>query len=198
MTADLIIARSPLEEWTSAFARMPAGIALREVRPLTQLSLHLFGDGPAAEAVAGVLGTALPTTPCTYRATPDIAVLWMSPREWLVLAPPAGRPELARSLRAAVGPDAGAIVDVSAQRTTLDLSGPLASEVLARGCSIDLHPSVSPAGTCAQTLLALARVVLLVRDDTATEFRLLVQSSYAAYIAAWLLDACAEYRDTRS
>ena len=52
------------------------------------------------------------------------------------------------------------MTDVSAQRTTLELSAPGARDVLAQGCSLDLHPRAFGPGDCAQTLLARAAVIL--------------------------------------
>ena len=81
-----------------------------------------------------------------------------------------------------------AITDVSAQRTAITIAGDGAEEVLLQGCSIDLHPSVSPAGACFQTLLAQAGVILVVRRPL-VDYRILVRASFAAYLAAWLVDA---------
>jgi sarcosine oxidase subunit gamma len=71
--------------------------------------------------------------------------------------------------------------------------------VLATGCAIDLHPRAFPAGSAAQTTLGLAGVVLLALDDGvdggATHYHVLVRSSFARYLAAWLLDAASEYTD---
>ena len=55
--------------------------------------------------------------------------------------------------------------------------------MLARGCALDLHPSVFPPGSCAQTLLARAQVILYRTDEEA--FRLLVRPSFADYVRAW-------------
>jgi heterotetrameric sarcosine oxidase gamma subunit len=88
-------------------------------------------------------------------------------------------------------PPAGEGVDVSAHRTTLELHGPRARDVLMTGCSIDLYPPAFPVGACAQTLLAQAQVVLhRVAPDT---YRLLVRASFAGYLADWLLDAMVEH-----
>jgi sarcosine oxidase subunit gamma len=102
--------------------------------------------------------------------------LWLGPDEWLVLG---GREQ--------DYPDAWAAVDVSANRVCFELSGPAAADVLARGCALDLHPSVFPPGRCAQTLLARAQVILY-RTEEQT-FRLLVRASYADDLRAWLRDA---------
>jgi sarcosine oxidase subunit gamma len=63
--------------------------------------------------------------------------------------------------------------------------------LLAHGCALDLRPRVFGPGRCAQTLLARAGVVLMARDGD--EFLVFVRSSFAGYLAAWLLDAAAEY-----
>lgn len=184
MTADPIPMRSPLNGWEATFT----GVRLAEVPFLTQLGLRLDKPGPA---VAKALGGDLPVEPCTAVTIGDLRVLWLGPDEWLVLAGPGRQRELEDQLRAAIGDEHGAVVDVSAQRTALSVTGPAARTLLARGCAIDLDPRVAPAGTCVQTLLARAGVTIVVRDD-GTGFLLLVRASFAEYLAAWLVDAGAD------
>ncbi|MFK4038612.1 2Fe-2S iron-sulfur cluster-binding protein [Nonomuraea wenchangensis] len=76
-------------------------------------------------------------------------------------------------------------VDVSDQRTVLELSGPEAEEILITGCPLDLHPSVFPGH--AQTFLGRASVLLERR--AADNYRVYVRSSFTRYLAEWLLDA---------
>ncbi|MEO5983368.1 MAG: sarcosine oxidase subunit gamma family protein [Pedococcus sp.] len=175
---------------------LPAGVRVRELPLLVQLDLRLDPTGPAAAAVAAVLGVAVPQDACTAVTAGDVSILWLGPDEWLVVAP-AERTDLLESLDAAVAGQ-GAVVDVSAQRTTISLSGPKARDLLSHGCSTDLHPRVALRGTCVQTLLALAGVVLVVRNDTATDFWILVRSSFARYLADWIVDACTEYQQDPS
>jgi sarcosine oxidase subunit gamma len=94
-------------------------------------------------------------------------------------------------LRETLGQQPGSVVDVSAARTTLELAGPRARDVLEHGCALDLHPRAFGPGQCAQTLLAKANVVLHQVDDAPT-YRLLVRPSFARYLVAWLLDAMTE------
>ncbi|MFC8502145.1 sarcosine oxidase subunit gamma [Pedococcus sp. NPDC057267] len=192
---------SPLQGYAGRLAELPQGVTVREVPFLTQLDVRVDPAGPEAAEAARVLGVALPTTANTAVSGADgVEVLWLGPDEWLVVAPP-DQAALEPALREALG-SAGVVVDVSAHRTTIAVSGPLTRDVLARGCSLDLDPRVSPAGTCVQTLLALTGVVLVVRDDVTRdgggEVRLLVRSSFARYLADWLLDACREYEDDSS
>jgi sarcosine oxidase subunit gamma len=83
------------------------------------------------------------------------------------------------------------VVDVSAQRTTLLVAGPRARDLLAMGCALDLHPRSFGEGTCAQTTLAQAQVVLVGREGGA--FWVLVRASLAAYLVDWLFDASIEF-----
>jgi sarcosine oxidase subunit gamma len=148
---------------------------LRELPFLAQLDVR--SDAP---------GTSLPTEPNTVVGDATRAALWLGPDEWLVVGPPGSEPELEAELRGL----GASIVDVSANRTTLELRGPRARKLLEFGCPIDLHPRVFGPGRCVQTLLARANVLIwYVTDDPEPVYRILVRPSFAAYFAAWLADA---------
>jgi sarcosine oxidase subunit gamma len=61
----------------------------------------------------------------------------------------------------------------------LELSGPSAKDVLAKGCSLDLDARSWSVGSCAQTLLARAQVILHERAETTG---ILVRPSFAEYL----------------
>ena len=180
-----MIRRSPLDE-------VSLSDGLRDLPFLAQLDLRLDpNDGAARDAVESVIG-ALPIEPNTVHGGADAAVLWLGPDEWLVVGPPDGESALQSQLQDALRDQAGrvAIVDVSANRTTLELRGPRVRELLEFGCPIDLHPRAFGRGRCAQTLLARANVLIwFVTDEPEPVYRLLVRPSFAAYVAAWLADA---------
>jgi sarcosine oxidase subunit gamma len=196
VTVDQIARTSPLGSRAAQLRATPAGIRLEEVAFLTQLSLRLDADGPALAAVEGVLRQELPVRPCTVSRADERTLLWLGPDEWLLVGRPGEQAELQRALRDALAPFLGAgpstVVDVSAHRTTIDVRGTLARDLLAKGCSLDLHPNVLTSDRCASVLLARAPVVLVPHED-AEGLRLLVRSSFAGYVADWLLDACTEY-----
>lgn len=188
---------SPLSAWTARLAELAPAVRVAERPFLTQLTVRVR-EGQARAAIGAALGVELPSAPCSFNqgTSPygELEVLWLGPDEYLVLARPGVQQGLEDVIRAALGDAAGAVVDVSAQRTTLALSGPRVRDVLAHGCAIDLHPSAAPTGTCVQTLLAQTGIVLLISDAGRDEFTLLVRSSFASYLAAWLIDASVEYR----
>jgi sarcosine oxidase subunit gamma len=151
---------------------------------------------PADVSGAEVLGTLLPTTPNTWVATAAGRAIWLGPDEWLLTSTAQAPDELTGRVRQAVGPLGGAVIDVSAQRIGIRLTGPRAREVLAKGCSIDLHPRVFDCGSAAQTTVGLAGVILLALSGAGSdqgEYLLLVRSSFARYLADWLLDAAREF-----
>jgi sarcosine oxidase subunit gamma len=115
-------------------------------------------------------------------------VLWLGPDEWLVVAADGEERALTAILAEAIGAE-GSVVDASANRTGLELSGVQAREVLATCCALDLHPRGFGPGQCAQTLLQKAGILIEQRtDDT---YLLLVRPSFAAYVAEWLIDGMA-------
>jgi sarcosine oxidase subunit gamma len=163
-----MIRRSPLD-----------GVALsdgvRELPFLAQISVRTKAPG-----------SDLPTEPNTVTGDASRAALWLGPDEWLVVGPPGSETALETDLRAA----GATVVDVSANRTTLEIRGRGVRELLEFGCQIDLDPRVFGPGRCAQTLLARANVLIwFVADDPEPVYRLLVRPSFAAYLAGWLADA---------
>ena len=158
----------------------------------TLVILDLRGDpvDPAfVAAVEGALGASPPSTPNTVTAGVAASLLWLGPDQWLVVAPAS---DLARRLETALGGLHHSLCDVSAGRLALELAGPEARTVLAKGMSLDLHPRVFKPGSCAQTALARVPVVLQQLDD-APRYLLYVRRSFAPYIKAWLDAAMAEF-----
>jgi sarcosine oxidase, subunit gamma len=191
--AETLTATSPLQGFSDKFADIPPSVKLREEPFVAMVDLWADPDGPAASQAAAILGLELPTTPSSYVSNDTLTAIWLGPDEWLITAATRSAPTLEAQLRAVVGEHGGAAIDVSAQRTTLRLSGADARDVLAKGCSLDLHPTVFTKGTAAQTMLGLAGVVLIALDDAGTDYRILVRSSFARYLADWLIDAAEEF-----
>lgn len=176
----------------------PAPLA-RFARPLADVSIQSGGslslrEEPFASqlTVRAVAGTGRPALPAVNAVGGfgDGYLLGLGPDEWLAIGAPDTAGRLEADLRAWLGPWLGAVVDVSAQRTTLVASGPSVRDLLARGCALDLDPGSFGVGRCAQTMLAHAQVVLY--RSGPDEFRLLVRPSFAAYLTTWLLDAASD------
>jgi sarcosine oxidase subunit gamma len=191
--ADTLERKSPLQPWAARFAQLPNSVVVVEEPFATMVELRVDPTDAGGAAAVALLGVDLPTTPSTYAQGVDTAVFWLGPDEWLVTGTALTGPALEAGLREAVAPHGGAAVDVSGQRTTLRLGGARSRDVLAKGCAIDLHPSVFGRGAAAQTTLGRAGVIVCTVDGGGADYRILVRSSFARYLADWLLDAAEEY-----
>jgi sarcosine oxidase subunit gamma len=170
-----------------------AGVSLGE--RAFQGHVNLRGDPADAaflDAVQGVLGVGLPTQPNTVAEGDGVASLWLGPDEWLLITPPSMEARLADGLRDALGDTFAAVTDVSGGQTVITIQGPHARDVLAKGCSLDLHPRVFSPGLCAQTLVAGVGAIIRQIDEKPS-YDLIVRRSLAEYLAHWLEDAAQEY-----
>ena len=152
-------------------------------------------DPGLAEAVGNVLGTGLPLRPNTVAAAGETLVCWLGPDEWMAVVGAGREGELISSLRSALGGRRAAATDTTGNYTTINLSGRRARDLLAKGCTLDLHPSVFAPGQCAQTNLAKAAVLLIPRsnDRSFQSFDVVVRRSFADYLAHWLEHSGREY-----
>lgn len=196
--AETLYRMHPLAAWQPALAeltRQVRGLTVQAEDGVAAVDLRLDPTGPGAAAAGRSLGAALPLEPNTWTHTGDGQIIWLGPDEWLVTSAGAQPDAFEEELGWVVSAFDGAAVDVSAQRTCLRLRGPLARELLSFGCALDLRPRAFPAGSCAQTTLGQAGVLILAlgRDD----YRLFVRQSFAGYLAEWLLDAAEEFRPVR-
>ncbi|WP_100501801.1 sarcosine oxidase subunit gamma [Geodermatophilus chilensis] len=170
------------------------GVALRELPFLGMVSIRVEPGSVASARLGERLGAALPEACGQVTSSGPHSALWLGPDEWLVVSE-ADPGALAADLRDALAGDRGAVVDVSANRTVLELSGPAAREALEKGCPVDLHPrSFGPGRAVATTL---GPVPVLLWQTGGTTYRVLPRSSFADYVARWLLDAATEYEGPR-
>jgi sarcosine oxidase, subunit gamma len=193
VTAEFLARSAPLGAWGDELAALPDGLQITPWPFVAMADLRLDPSGPAAAAVAAYLGAYLPSAPSTFVDGETATAIWLGPDDWLITSPFCTPDGLESALREAVGGD-GAVVDVSAQRTTLRLRGEHVRDLLAGGCSLDLHPRVFRRGAAAQTLLGGTGVLLMALDDTGTSYQIVVRSSFAGHLTRWLLDATTEYR----
>lgn len=188
-------ARSPLAHLEAAMERGSIagerGVTLRERAFLTMVTVRVAVDQPAASRMTAVLGTALPSECGAVGDGPEHQVLWLGPDEFLVISE-TDAATLTTQLVGALSDGSGLVVDVSANRTTLELSGPSARAVVEKGCALDLHPRAFHAGTAVSTMLGLVPVILWQTDDLPT-YRIMPRGSFADYTARWLLNAMAEF-----
>ncbi|MEO6827913.1 MAG: sarcosine oxidase subunit gamma family protein [Microbacteriaceae bacterium] len=187
--------RSPLQHLTGELAAAsvpgPRGVSLTERAFCTMISVRVGPRTPAAARLEQVLGAALPKPGGTVTASAEYQVLPLGPDEFLVFSATEDDALTAR-LTEALGEDPGLVVDLSANRTTLELSGPSARAVLEKGAVIDLHPRAFGPGSAVSSTLGPVPVILWQTDD-APSYRILPRASFADYTARWLLHAMVEF-----
>ena len=183
----------PLQAWSSAFAPLPDPVGITVEPFVAMVDVRLGSVGPETRTR---LGVDLPTIANTWVPADAGRAVWLGPDEWLLSSTTETPEEFEARVRAAVLPLGGSATDVSAQRIGLRLTGARVRDVLAKGCSIDLHPRVFGRGSSAQTALGQAGVVLLALSGTGDDYVVLVRSSFAGYLADWLLDAALEFTHT--
>lgn len=174
--------RSPLAHLADTLAAASSdAVSLREAPFLAQVDVR-----------AGEPSALLPAEANTVREARGRRALWLGPDEWLVVGAAGEERAIEAELRGALGDGLAALVDVSANRTALELSGPRARDVLMKGCALDLHPRALGPGRCAQTAIARTQVIL---EQLSAEpaYRLHVRPSFAQHLALWLLDAMEEF-----
>ncbi len=186
-------ARSPVLTLTER----PA-VSLAERRPAALLRLFAdVDDAAAASALRRLIRLAPPPAANTAIAGDGCALLWLAPREWLLVCEVEDPGIDEARFAAALAHTSGTVVDVSHAYTVAAIAGEGARELLAKGVPIDLDAAAFAAGACAQTCLGDMSVLLHARHAQAID--LYVGRSYAASLWEWLVLSAAElgYRVAR-
>lgn len=190
------LAHVDLDAYVRADGDGRTGVRMTERQANGRISLRGDpGDRAFMTAVGQALDMVLPTDPNTSASAGRATALWLGPDEWLLITEADEAANTLAGLRDALAGVAGAVVDVSDASTVIGFAGPRARDVLAKGCTLDLHPAVFGPGRVAQTLVAQADVILYRIDDGADEaaFDIHVRRSFAEYLWLWLADAALEY-----
>jgi len=169
-----VTARSPLDERSDDLDLLDA----RELAFVSQLDVRM--DPPTAARLG------FPAAPNTATTTDDRDVLWLGPDEWLVVGGPGAAGSIAAELGSSLAGLHHSVVDVSANRLLIELTGPSRHDLLASACPIDLHPRSWGDGRCAQSVFGAAQVLLHEREGAT---RLHVRPSFANYVVDLLLAA---------
>lgn len=168
-----------------------AGVVIREAALKGHLNLRGNPDDESfAAGVESVLGVKLPTQPGRYETSGETSIYWLGPSEWLVIVVGGSEGEVEARLRQTLQGHIS-IVDVSGGQTLLNVSGEGVDTVLKKTSVYDFHPSHFGVGRCVQTTFAKATALVSKKNDGS--FDLVIRRSFADYLAAWLLDAGAEF-----
>jgi sarcosine oxidase, subunit gamma len=168
-----------------------ATVAIRELPGLHTIDLRVAPGTSAQVAIAEALGIDLPGKPGKVEGGPanDSHSFCLAPDWWLLV----GLPEAERKLAPLRSRDDYhfSVVDVSGQRTTIELEGPKVRDVLAHLWEQDLREKNFPVGSVSQGLMAKAPVI--VSHIAPFRYRVMVRSSFAVHLWKALVDAAEEW-----
>ena len=122
----------------------------------------------------------------------DFRVLRVGPGEWLAVSGLLRGDVLRERLDHYLRGDSVAVLDWSCALKVLRVEGPVARELLVRGCGLDLHPEQFPVGRCTRTRFAQLPV-LIHCTETKPGFDLYVGRSYFAWLKTWVEDAAVAF-----
>jgi len=157
---------------------------------ITRVDLgHINIRGDAADrlfttGVATALGQDLPLEPNTI-SIESHRIYWLGPDEWQVVTELGNKSDLLQKLQHELLGQHVSINDLSGGQVAYHLSGSKVPDLLAKGCALDLHPSVFDMGVCAQCGLAKA-IMLLGCIDAAPDYEIIVRRSFSGYVLRWL------------
>nr|WP_229791203.1 sarcosine oxidase subunit gamma family protein [Zhihengliuella salsuginis] len=168
-------------------------VALRELPFTVQLGLRAEPGSRSALALEAALGVGFPESAGAVTGDASaVHILWLGPDEFLAVdASRRQEPGDGDAVAAALDGLPGQALDLSANRTILELSGARARHVLEKGCHMDLHPRAFAVGTAVLTQVGPVPVIL--HRSGEQEYRLFPRASFADYTVRWLVDAMAEF-----
>jgi len=174
-----------------------ATVAIRELPGLHTIDLRVAPGTSTQAAVAQALGMNLPGKPGRALVSGETHALCLAPDWWLIVGLHDFEQKLAAlrmnpSGESPKSPESqSSAVDVSGQRTTIELEGPNAREVLAHLWEQDLREKSFPVTSVSQGLMAKAPVI--VWHIAPLRYRVMVRSSFALHLWKALVDAAEEW-----
>lgn len=187
----MILKESPLQGMSAGTATT---VAIRELPGLHTIDLRVAPETLTQAAVAEALGLDLPAKPGQAITGSVVGgdgrdALCLGPDWWLIV----GMPEAEQKLSSLQLNDDYhfSVVDVSGQRTTIELESPKAREVLAHLWEQDLRDKSFPVGSVSQGLMAKAPAI--VYNIAPLRYRIMVRSSFALHLWKALVDAAEEW-----
>ena len=163
------------------------GVVLAECRPRSMVQVNGTPEpGVLAEALGASIGDVTPNR--TFDAG-AVRYAWNGPGQWLAESAEHSPGELVEIVESALGAHGTSTTDLSHARTVLRVSGPAATDLLAKLCPIDVEAMQT--GDSAATLAGPLNVQVVKTEDE--EFRLYVFRSFGLAMWEMLQDEAAEF-----
>lgn len=199
MTVNLEFAKSPLV--SAEFGGADKAVLIQEVPFTPGFDLRVNPDSPAFLAVVAALGLVLPTkvgevarnnADCIVSegelpSANGISALTLGPDWWYLT----GTADISALLKPVQDSHHVSFVDVSSQRTKIEIYGPSAKDILAHYWEQDLRDEHFPVDACSQGVLAKAPLIMW--HCCGDCYILFARASFSKHLWAALTDAAVEY-----
>jgi heterotetrameric sarcosine oxidase gamma subunit len=190
------IARSPISPappvavehgWEVSTRRTDADLRIMDCTLLAKVLVLASTNGEVARALGVPFGRAA-------RDERGTLVVGSGPGEWLLLAPPGARAEVAGRVKGVSDGGLVSVLDATHGRALMRITGAKTVDLLAKVCGIDLSEEVTPAGAAFRSSVAKL-VTDVVRDDLDGErsYLLHCERSTGQYLFDALIDAGDEF-----
>lgn len=162
-------------------------VSIKEIPFLKSFDLRVAPSSEAIKDIEKALRIELPQE-VGLTASQEISCLALGPDWWLLVE---ADTSLINNLQQALKDEFVSLVDVSSQRTCIEVSGPWAKSVLQHAWEQDLDEIAFPVGACSQGLMA--RCPIIIHKTASKTYQLYVRSSFAVHLYKFLVDASTEY-----
>lgn len=166
-----------------------ATVSIRDLPGLYTIDLRVAPGSSAQAAIIEALKMNLPVKPgqINDEKISEAHALCLAPDWWLIV----GLQEAEQKLGLLKDHFHFSAVNVSGQRTTIELEGPKVREVLAHLWEQDLREKNFPVASVSQGLMAKAPVIVC--HIAPFRYRIMVRSSFALHLWKALVDAAEEW-----
>jgi methylglutamate dehydrogenase subunit D len=196
--AELILTeRSPLHDLAAprrcgAHRDRPSGVTLSALTGIAVAHVVARKDKVAqTQDGLAVIAGVRPNDRPRVIGTGGVSLIGCAPGEWLAVAEAGRAKDLVAALtKACIG--AATATDQTSAKIIVRVSGPHVRDTLAKGCPIDLHPSVFKPGDAATTRIAHIDCTLW-QAGAEPAYDLAVDRSIAASFWVWFTTSAAEY-----
>lgn len=202
--ADEDVLQSTASEFTEAMGGVSnTRVQIQEITNLTLIRLEVKPGSKTAARMQKVLGVELPqyagqvtgdkqAMQILYGTRQIVACLWVDIDTFLVVTQ-VDDVKLGRALNAALGSGEGLVLDVSANRSVIELSGPEAYEVLAQTVTFETVPDFFDVGMAWRCWVGEAEM-LLWRVD-AEQYLMIPRNSATAPVMISMFDAITDVNE---
>ena len=190
--AESLLRQHALYEFLERAPKTDGGVCIEILGSLNYLNLRGRPDNNGfLTLVRQHLGQDLPLVANTLCEGPNM-IYWLGPDEWLVVSPinDPGSFQASLLIDELSGLNATGTV-LNGGFVTLRVAYDDGMLLLAKGCTLDLNDNNFKPGSCAQTGLAKAPVLIGRRGDGS--FDIIVRRSFAEYLGNWLAHSAEEY-----